>query len=587
MYQISFGFRIVWFSIAAFAFVHEFPSSAATTQTFDSGGTSYQIGNYQTLPVGPGAPGVTSGGPNGNFFRLTDNTVNGSTGSRTAIAFPLTDSGARPKLIANFDFNLNTLINGGGDGFCFLLLPTAVYGTNGLPTENFSEDTRFEEPNLAGALGIGFDTFNNSAEGLFDPNGNHVSIHFDGQFLQAVNPGFTLANGKWNRAALEIDFVAGTLTLVIIEHVFGASPVIHTIFDAKKVLCLQPCESRAMFGARTSTGRERTDLDNITVTWTSGSPSDSTDTSQGFNGPGVDFTEDNYGGSESPGVTNSGSALNFYRLVVNQLDPFGDPATNSITFDRTRTGTSSKIFTDFDFNINSPDGSGFGNGFGFALLPTATMGTDGTPPLPGTDPTRFEEPNYANSFGVGFDTLDNSSEGPFDPNGNHISLHWNGVFVAAANPGFMLANGLWNHAHIETDYAAHNATVILTEDIYGANLVHLVFTNQNIAGLTSFECRAMFGARSAGSRENVDLDNIVVQYDPSIRPLPNLLASRLTNKICLSWSLFDVNFQLEKKTNWAGSAWTAVTNSPVATNNTSMVILNPTNTPAFFRLRKL
>src|SRR6266487_3234668 len=97
-------------------------AAAATTQNFDGGGTSYQIGNYQASPAGPSAPGVTSGGPNGNFFRLTDNTVSSGVGSRTAIAFPLTDSGARPKLNAFFDFNLNSAVNGGGDGFSFIVL---------------------------------------------------------------------------------------------------------------------------------------------------------------------------------------------------------------------------------------------------------------------------------------------------------------------------------------------------------------------------------------------------------------------------------------------------------------------------------
>jgi hypothetical protein len=560
---------------------------AATTQNFDSAGTSYFIGNYQTTPIGPTSPGVTAGGPTGSFFRLTDNTINGSTGSRTAIVFPRTDSGARSKLTANFDFNLNSAVSGGGDGFSFVLLPTAIYGTNGLPTLVFSEDTRFEEPDLPGALAIAFDTFNNSGDRTLDPNGNHISLHYDGQFLQSANPGFTLLNGKWSRAAIEIDFVAGTLTLVIIEDVFGASPVIRPIFNAKKVLCLQPFESRVMFGAHTSTNGQRTDLDNINIAWTSGVAVDSTDTTQDFNGCGTDFTEDNYGGNASPGVTNFGAALNFYRLADNQIDPFGDAATNSITFDQTKVGAASKVCIDFDFNLNGSAGTGFGNGFGFALLPTSTTGTSGTPLLSGADPTRFEEPNYPNTLGIGFDTLNNNAEGAFDPNGNHVSLHWNGVFIAAAtNLGFSLANGLWNHAQVQVDYASQSVSLTLIEDIYGANISHAVFTNRNIPGLASVESRAMFGARSGGARENVDLDNIAVQFDPAFRPSPLLSAMRSANKVLVSWSLFDAAFQLERKTNWNSSVWTGVTNAPSVTNNVISVTLSPTNAAGFFRLRK-
>ena len=59
------------------------------------------------------------------------------------------------------------------DGLGFALLPTALYGTNGPPIGPF---TGFgEEPNLPGAIGVGFDIYQNTGE----PNNNHVSLHFN------------------------------------------------------------------------------------------------------------------------------------------------------------------------------------------------------------------------------------------------------------------------------------------------------------------------------------------------------------------------------------------------------------------------
>ena len=104
-------------------------------------------------------------------------------------------SGSYSNLNINFDLRISeTSDNGGADGYGFALLPTSIYG-NDVTGDNpgFSE-----EVNLAGAFGMGFDTFDNNdadrtgldgmvAESTGDRlNETSVSIHFDGSQLGSI-----------------------------------------------------------------------------------------------------------------------------------------------------------------------------------------------------------------------------------------------------------------------------------------------------------------------------------------------------------------------------------------------------------------
>src|SRR5262245_5987663 len=98
------------------------PANASLVDSFDGGGSPF---------AASGAPGITAGGPTGNFFRLTD-----ATGSQAGmIAYDTTDAGYYQTVTATFDFALR---NGGGccggdaDGLAFALLPTSLYGNSGV-----------------------------------------------------------------------------------------------------------------------------------------------------------------------------------------------------------------------------------------------------------------------------------------------------------------------------------------------------------------------------------------------------------------------------------------------------------------------
>ena len=105
-------------------------------------------------------------------------------------------SGSYEQLQISFDIRLSEGGAGGADGYGFALLPTDIYGSDAVSGNNpgFSE-----EVNLTGALGIGFDTFDNGDNDRIqfdenvpeDPTGDRanessISLHWDGTLLGNV-----------------------------------------------------------------------------------------------------------------------------------------------------------------------------------------------------------------------------------------------------------------------------------------------------------------------------------------------------------------------------------------------------------------
>lgn len=231
-----------------------------------------------------------------------------------------------------------------------------------------------------------------------------------------------------------------------------------------------------------------------------------------FDSPGTFFAPDQLGVAPGPTVIPGGPTGNFLRLATTTV-----PNHNTIAFDRTEMGAFNQITADFDFRM-TPGLPEKADGFSFALVDTATYGTTG----PVAPPNVAEEPNYAHSLGVGFDTYRNGDLG--DINNNNISIHFDGNVVRQVDvtPFVDLADGEFIHARILLRPAVglSDVTVILTPP--GGQPV-TVADRVAVPGLTPYEGRIVFGARSGGGTADHDLDNIDVQF-VNAAPLLNLVS---------------------------------------------------------------
>jgi hypothetical protein len=228
-------------------------------------------------------------------------------------------------------------------------------------------------------------------------------------------------------------------------------------------------------------------------------------TLQDFDSAGTPYTL-THAGSNAPAVlpADAGSTGSFLRLVPGSAAQFG-----IIAFDRSGTGAFNSMVASFDFRISPPAGAIPADGLGFALLDTTAYGTTGAGPYFGP------EPNLANSIGVGFDVYNNAST-PYEPNGNHVSLHWNNAQIGnAVIPSFNLASGRSHRAQIIVRFWSNNAyvTVRLTPDINGTSgPTETVLQNALIPGVAPYQSRVAFGAQTGGAWAAHDLDNINVQF---------------------------------------------------------------------------
>src|SRR3546814_7179776 len=92
------------------------------------------------------------------------------------------------------------------DGLAIAYLPVSRYGSGGPgPQVDIEAD-------VAGALGIGFDTFDNTG----GTDHNTISIHLDGtRLVNDIAPGIVMANGDWTHARLRLERTEGGTLLTI------------------------------------------------------------------------------------------------------------------------------------------------------------------------------------------------------------------------------------------------------------------------------------------------------------------------------------------------------------------------------------
>ena len=184
------------------------------------------------------------------------------------VAFDYDGSEATADTVATFNFRgLTSPGSNRADGMAFLLVPTELYDDTGADLIDFGPH---EEPNLAGALGVGFDTFNNDGADQDAPEGNpnvgnHISIHYDGEKLAQFDldiDDFDLVTEDadvWHTAEV---FVSGDQLTVVLTNGDDDSTVV--VFDEAIDGLDQLGVVRPAFAARTGGAFDNYEVDNFT-----------------------------------------------------------------------------------------------------------------------------------------------------------------------------------------------------------------------------------------------------------------------------------------------------------------------------------
>lgn len=249
-------------------FAGALPLSASATillsENFDGGGVN-SVFNY-TTSSGTAPATVNAGGGNQNVAQVTNlNASNNNTIAWNAITIAST-----PVLRLSFDFNVtddaaNTAAGGccgqAADGFGIGFFPNAIYGATGGSNPATGPFAFAWERPVAGsmpALAIGFDIFDSGTP----PDGNHVTVNWNGATLAIADAGTPINNNAWQRGVMTITDVGGDS---LIDFSINGTPI-HTGILAPGVdLDGVGGDFRLIAGGRTGGAFAQIQLDNILV----------------------------------------------------------------------------------------------------------------------------------------------------------------------------------------------------------------------------------------------------------------------------------------------------------------------------------
>ena len=176
-------------------------SHAVLIADFDGGGVAYAEGSFE----GPGAVGVTGGGPSGNYYTLLNDT--GS--NRNYVSF---ESAGDTSNWTNVNLRMDFLASEvEADGFAVALLGTATHGASGVVQAGIPAGTSAEERAIyQDSIGVGFRTF----------NGTNATIAYNG--AESADASYALTQGVFSSIEINIDRDLAT----------GDSLMDVTVFDA-------------------------------------------------------------------------------------------------------------------------------------------------------------------------------------------------------------------------------------------------------------------------------------------------------------------------------------------------------------------
>ena len=250
-----------------------FYASAAVAATllsenFDDGGGINSVFNF-TNSSGQ-VPTMRSGGPTGNFARLT----NLSTGNINSLAFDLAPGSLGPGFTIFTDFRMTNDVDAvaagsplgqAADGLGIGLFDTSVFDATG-PLNPLSswEDPRSDAP--AGSVMMGFDIYSPSAF-----NGNNVrmtGLSGKDELLADVTAPFDLNQNVFHQAQWSFtdDGTDALMSLTLVQDVNGAATVRNLLNNILVPgLDLDTFEGRLILGGRTGAAFTEGDVDNIRI----------------------------------------------------------------------------------------------------------------------------------------------------------------------------------------------------------------------------------------------------------------------------------------------------------------------------------
>ncbi len=233
------------------------PHRAGTlAEDFDDSTANYTLSCYSAFPT-PGAHAADTNST-GDFLRLLYDGVNVAA---NAIAFDQTAAGLFQSITADFDFRITSAVHNPGNGFAFMLIPTALYGTNGAGLNIAAQASA--KPDFGGVFGIGFNVSPHSQV-------NDVSVHWDGaQAIGVTVPTSTidLAAGVFHHANVTLQYVTGgaNVTLTLTPNINGTPGPAYSPITNFFVAGMSPFDCRVEFGGWSGSLNMALDLDNCDV----------------------------------------------------------------------------------------------------------------------------------------------------------------------------------------------------------------------------------------------------------------------------------------------------------------------------------
>ncbi len=239
--------------------VHGAPAPGFVAEGFEGAAENFYLSQHAMDPMPAIQP--SDSGSTGRFLRLLHDEVNNAANS---VAFRQTAPGLFQTIESEFDFRITSGVNNPADGFCFMLIPTAMYGTNG-PGVN-TGIMAAEEPNYQGVFAVGFDVYPHTVN-------NDVSLHWGGSEVVNVTiptAKLDLAAGVFHHARISLQHVTGgaRVTVTLTPNINGKPGKEYSPITNLFITELNPFECRAQFGGRTGGLNLGLDIDNVNIQFT-------------------------------------------------------------------------------------------------------------------------------------------------------------------------------------------------------------------------------------------------------------------------------------------------------------------------------